>query len=189
MDKYNTVNLEEQFRGLVVLNTETVRELGVVTDVLIHPLKGTVTSIVYRKAWGKEADMKADNFVIHADSKAVIAFGLGVFDGSDNRPAADSGVRAFDQILRSDVVTEDGRMLGRVTEIYVQSNPVAIIYRVTSSIWHRYFGGGLYIAGDVVSGYSQLGSRLIVPADTRQRRAFRSLAETITSWRRGVAAV
>src|SRR5262249_16632799 len=89
------------------------------------------------------------------------------------------GVRALDEVLGSNVVTEEGALLGRISEIYIHAHKPRVIYRVTESKIQKLFGRGFFLPGDVARSYAPDGPRIIVPADTEDRYAASSLGEAL----------
>jgi sporulation protein YlmC with PRC-barrel domain len=89
------------------------------------------------------------------------------------------GVRALDEMIGSNVVTENGELLGRISEIYIRVDRPQAVYRVTESRIQKLFGGGFFLRGDATRSYARDGARMIVPADTEERYAASSLAEAL----------
>jgi hypothetical protein len=80
-------------------------------------------------------------------------------------------------MVGTNVVTEDGKLLGRVGEVHLSLETPRVTYRVAESTLQRFLGGGFYIAGDLPSAYSRDGVRMIVPPDTEERYAAESVDE------------
>ena len=89
------------------------------------------------------------------------------------------GVRAVDEMVGSNVVTEDGDFLGRISDIYIRADKTQTVYRITESRVQKFFGGGFFLPGDVTRSYAPDGARIIVPADTENRYATSSLADAL----------
>jgi sporulation protein YlmC with PRC-barrel domain len=89
------------------------------------------------------------------------------------------GARALDEMIGSNVVTENGELLGRISEIYIRVDKPQAVYRVTESRIQKLFGGGFFLPGDAARSYAQDGARMIVPADTERRYAASSLADAL----------
>lgn len=164
--------------------------LGQVSDALIHPLRGTLLGLLICNDAGIEKLLSAESFVIHDAAKAVIALDPPRAEGTEVERILNEGVRAIDELLAAEIVTQDGRLLGRINDIYLQNatlDSLPVIYHITASFWQRHItGGGSYLAGDVPSHYSHTGNRLIVPADTKHRDARRSLKDSLNSKRREI---
>lgn len=187
MKTVGAINIEKQMKGYVVLDAGTAGRLGKVSDALIHPSRGTLLGLLIGNDLGIEKVLSAESFVIHDAAKAVIALDPPRAEGTEVERILNEGVRAIDELLAAEIVTQDGRLLGRINDIYLQNATVdslPVIYHITASFWQRLTGGGTYLAGDVPSHYSHTGSRLIVPADTKQRDVRSSIKGFINLRRR-----
>jgi sporulation protein YlmC with PRC-barrel domain len=187
MNEVSAVNINTQLKGGVVIDANTARKQGNVTDVLINPDNGVVMALLFRTLSGDEHALAPEAFHIHSEANAVIAFGEPIADPAELRKMLEKGVQAQGELVDSAVVTNDGRLLGRVSGVFLQTEPMRAIYHITSSEWQRLFGGGFYLAGNAPCAYSRAGARLITPADTRQY-VFRSLAESIEALMQETAA-
>ena len=79
----------------------------------------------------------------------------------------------------SNVVTEDGDLLGRISEIFIRVDKPQAVYRITESKIQKLFGRGFFLPGNTALSYAPDGARMIVPADTEERYAASSLAEAL----------
>jgi len=187
MKEVGAVNINTQLEGAVVLDANTASKLGNVTDVLINLDKGVAMALLFRTSSGAQYALAPKDVHIHTEANAVIAFGEPVTDPAELRKMLEKGVQAQDELVDSAVVTKDGRLLGRLSGVFLQTETMRAIYHITSSEWQRLFGGGFYLAGNVPCAYSRAGARLIAPADTR-RHVFRSLAESVEAQMQEAAA-
>jgi sporulation protein YlmC with PRC-barrel domain len=187
MKEVSAVNINTQLKGAVVLDANTRHSQGNVADVLINPEQGMVMALLFRTSSGDEFALAPEDFHIHNEANAVIAFGEPVTDPAELRKMLEKGVQAQGELVDSSVVTKDGRLLGRVSGVFLQTELMRAIYHITSSAWQRRFGGGFYLAGNASCAYSRAGARLITLADTR-RHVFRSLAESVEAQMQETAA-
>jgi sporulation protein YlmC with PRC-barrel domain len=177
MNEITAIRVTKHLLGKVVLDAETAWKKGVVTDVVINPVEGTVVALLFRAPSGEELALALDGFFINGEATAVIEIGEPMTDPDVLKQAMENGARAEGELVGSDVVTKDGRLLGRVTEVLLQTNPMRVIYQIATSRWQRFFGGGIYLADGAPCAYSRVGARLIAPSDTRY--VFRSLMESV----------
>jgi uncharacterized protein YrrD len=187
MKEVGAVNINTHLMGAVVLDANTASKLGNVTDVLINPEKGVAMALLFRTLFGAQYAIAPKDVHIHNEANAVIAFGESVTDPAELRKMLEKGVQAQGELVNTEVVTKDGRLLGRVSGVFLQTEQMRAIYHITSSEWQRLFGGGFYLIGNAPCAYSRAGARLIAPADAR-RHVFRSLAESIEAQMQEVAA-
>lgn len=177
MSEIKTLNVASDLKGMTVLTADSGEKLGEVLDALIHPVEGTVLGIVLRTADGERRVIPTQNFSIGVD--AVMAVRGSVAQTNNTTGAIGGGVEAVGELVGTNVITEDGKLLGRVREVHILAGHPQAIYRVAETTLQRFFGGGFYLAGNVPRSYSTDGVRMIVPADTEERYAVSSLAEAI----------
>jgi sporulation protein YlmC with PRC-barrel domain len=182
-NKWNMLNVASDLKGRAVLKSDTGEKLGEVEDLIIHPTNGHVLGISLRSMEGASIALAAGDCIIGPDAVMVAAGAL--------RPTTDTGdalAGGVDSgtIVGATVVTEDGKLLGRVSEVHVSEKFQIAIYRVAESTLQRFFGGGFFLAGNLPLAYSLDGARLIVPSDTEDRHARPSLAEAVETSAGGV---
>ena len=171
------VNIENDLRGKAVLRSRTGEKLGEVADVIIHPTEGRLLGLAIRTPHGEDRALVARDFVIGND--AIMAAAEARMDEEGFRGMMADGVPASARLVGSNVVTEDGNMIGRVSEVYITTDTQRVIYRIAESRLKQLFGGGFYMAGDVIRALSPEGGRIIVPADTEQRYAASSIRDIL----------
>lgn len=175
MTEIREMNVDKELKGMTVLKTDTGNKMGEVNDAIVHPVEGRVLGLIIRTGEGQERAMAARDFFIGKDAVMATAGARFVEEGGDNWLAG--GVPALGEVVGTNVVTEDGKLLGRVSEVHISLEMPRVVYRVTESTLQRFLGGGFYIAGDLPSAYSRDGVRMIVPPDTEERYAAESLDE------------
>jgi uncharacterized protein YrrD len=172
-------NVEKELEGKPVLAAGTGTRVGTVSDVLLDPSSGTFAGLVFagtgtepeRVALPKDVRIGRDAIMLSPDSRFLLP--------RDHE--LDKSERALQTMVGSTVITEDGRVIGRVSEIYLSSESRDFAYRIAESGWQKLVGGGFFVAGQVPRAFSPEGSRLIVPADTSVRYAHSTLAEIFSS--------
>ena len=169
MKDVRTMNVEKQLKGMTVLRSDTGDKLGEVSDAIVHPVEGRVVGLIVRTDQGQERAIATRDFFIGKD--AVMAEAGARFIEEAASEKLEGGVPAIGEIVGTNVVTDEGKLLGRVSEVHISLEMPRAVYRVTESTLQRFLGGGFYIAGDLPSAYSRDGVRMIVPADTDERHA------------------
>ncbi len=176
------LNVAKELKGMTVLNAGSGEKLGEVTDALINltqgPTQGQMIGIALRTPEGEMRALATRDFFIGVD--AVMAAKEARFETLGQSEALTGGVPAH-ELVGANIVTEDGKLLGRISEVYISTEQSQAVYHVAESTLQRFFGGGFYIAGNVPRAYSPDGVRMIVPDDTENSRAVESLAEVIQS--------
>lgn len=140
--------------------------------------------LVVRTLEGQELALSTKDFFIGKD--AVMATDQARFIVEEAGNSLEGGFPALGEVVGTNVVTEEGKLLGRVSEVHVSLDTPRIIYRVTESTLQKFLGGGFYITGDLPSAYSRDGVRMIVPAETEDRYAVTTIEEAFGARRREV---
>ncbi len=174
-EQVGTLNVASHLKGRAVLKSDTGEKLGEVEDVIINPVAGEVLGIALRLPEGASAALAVQDFIIGPDAVMVAAGKLNPTLDTSN--ILTGGVKAS-AIIGAAVVTEDGKLLGRVNEIHIFVKRTVVVYQVAESTLQRFFGGGFFLAGHVPLAISHDGARLIVPVETESRYARTSLIET-----------
>lgn len=169
------LNVAKDLRGMSLLAADTGANLGEIRDAIIQPTEGRVIGVVVRTPDRDELRLRADDIIIGQD--AVMTSWESFERAGDRAGEMVGGVRALDEMIGSNVVTEDGALLGRISEVYIRADKPQAAYRVAESTIQKIFGGGFFLPGDAARSYAPDGARMIVPADTEERYAVSSLAE------------
>jgi sporulation protein YlmC with PRC-barrel domain len=169
------LNVAKELKGMEVLAPVTGEKLGEAMDALIHPTEGRLIGIMLSAPDGEVRTLGATDLEIR---DGTIAAAEGALLHRSMSGVTTEDVYASADVLGALVITDRGWLLGRVSEIYISVATQRAYYHVVKSEWQRIMGGGFFMAGDVPRSYFHRNSRLIVPADTQDRCATKSLAET-----------
>ncbi|MBO0857636.1 MAG: PRC-barrel domain-containing protein [Chloracidobacterium sp.] len=172
-----TLNVAKNLRGMSLLAVNTGAKLGEIRDAIIHPIEGRALGLIVRTPDNDELPLRIDDVIIGPD--AVMTSWESIAHAGDQSSAMAGGVSAIIEMIGSNVVTEDGDLLGRVSDVYIRADKPQTVYRVTESRIQNFFGGGFFLPGDMALSYSPDGARIIVPADTESRYATSSLADAL----------
>ena len=134
--------------------------LGVVTDALINLRDGRLAGLALLTQNGIERVVLAQHLQIGAERVSIIKDRT-TFTGGDD-PAVD-GILALRELWGANVVTDEGRLLGRVCQIELAPNDGRVFYEIAETpLLRRLFRKVFAIEGSVARSYSRVGSRLIV---------------------------
>lgn len=183
-----TINFDKQLKGLSVLKAETAGKQGEVADLAIDPAHGTVSGLLLTTAENEELFLPVDNGVVYKETFLLnqssvpphffTAASEALSDANESLPQM---LRVMTDLLGASVVTEKGKLLGNISEVYLDPKDWQAFYRVTSSWWQRWLGGGIYLPANLPVRWSQTAGRLIVPADAKRNRTFRSQAKNVAA--------
>lgn len=172
MNELRTLNVESDLRGMSAIESDTGNKLGEIVDALVDPLRGTLVGLSLRTTKGENLALPAQKIVIGADAIMVAR------RESHKSPVYRvAGTPAFTCLVGTNVVTENGTLIGQISDVYVAVGQREVGYHVTESALQDIFGGGFYIAGDIARAFSNDGMRMIVPADTTEHYAARSIED------------
>ena len=176
MHEKRIINVDKDLKGMSVLKVDTGRKLGEVSDAVIHPLEGKILGIMIRTPEGGDRILLSTNFLIGAD--AIMADARAKFEEIPSNKL-ERGILALGAVVGTNLVTEEGSLIGRVNEVYVSTERPYAVYRIVESTLQKFFGGGFFIPADVVRAYAADGVRMIVPADLEDRYAASALEDAM----------
>lgn len=178
MHEKSALNLTKELKGKAVLASDTAEKLGDIEDVIIHPLDGRVLGVILNAVDDGPRLLAARDFLIGKD--AVMAVSSAAVYSAESREPFAEGVNAS-ELVGASVVTEDGKLLGQISEVYVSVFRPVIAYRIAGSTLQRFFGGGFFLPGNAPRAYAPDGRRVIVPAEAEDSLAVESLTEALES--------
>lgn len=175
------INFDKQLKGLSVLKAETAWKQGEIADVAIDPAHGTVSGLLLTTPENEELFLPVsdgivykETFLLNQSSVPRHLLPLASEESSDAHECLPPMLRVMTDLLGASIVTEKGKLLGNITEVYLDPRDWQAFYRVTSSWWQRWLGKGIYLPANLPTRWSQTTGRLIVPADAKQHRTVRS---------------
>lgn len=171
--KSGPVNFETELKGMSVLDIATGEKIGSVSDIIINPTEGKVLGLAIIRSDKEVRAVSADQIQIGADAVMMADRAMEALDYSGRFAQA---VPARD-LLGSNVVTQDGRLVGSIRSIHLAPVELNLYYRVAASTLQSVFGRGFYISGDLPTAFSRDGKRMIVPPDVETTHARKSLSE------------
>lgn len=175
------LNLCTQLKGMIVLASETPRLRGRVTDAIIHLRSGKVIGLLCADETGQEEVLETERVRLSQDSNALIAVSVPSPEKAAVRNAIEGGVRGCAGLTGSEVVTEEGELIGRICEIHVLTESALVIYEIRKTFWQRLFGHRLYLPGRAATAWLSNAARLIVPASAGKRFVLSSLSQAVTA--------
>lgn len=154
--------------GRTVLSRATANKLGQIRDLIIDPAKGELVGLVVQMP---------DESLRCVDYHEVYSFGPdAVMINSDESAilAQDSPLKALPlakhNLIGVNVVTESGRLLGQVANVYIHlAETLVLIYEVRSSILDKLLGHALYFPASQGRAISVDFSRIVVMDDTAEK--------------------
>lgn len=178
MQQEQTINIADQLRGMPVREEGTEQMLGRLADIVIHPTEGTMLGLILQTVGGNSLSLATSHLCI--DTADINTASITIRDSDRLNTPLSGGVRVWGELIGACVVTEEGLLLGHVREIHLWSERqryFSVVYRVSGTLLQRLFAQSFFLPGHIVQAYSRAGTRLIVPARTKELYALTSLAE------------
>jgi uncharacterized protein YrrD len=164
--------------GRPVLSLGSANKLGQVHDLIVHPTNGEMVGLSVQIS--DQSHFLVDKTEIHSIGPDAV-----MVEGDQSLvPPDQSQLKAFpfakNGLVGVKVITEEGKLLGEIANVYVHLDAVKsiFIYEVRSSILDKLLGHALYFPASFGCAFADDASRLVVANDTE--RADRKL-ETIAS--------
>jgi sporulation protein YlmC with PRC-barrel domain len=186
MPEERVLNVDKDLRGMSVLKADDGVKMGEVSDAVIHPDEGKMLGIIVRTPRGEERILLSSYFFIGIGVNAVMADAKARFEeiSSDRLKRC---VPALGAIVGTNLVTEKGRLIGRVNAVHISTIRPYVIYHIVESTIQRFLGGGFFIPADVVYAYSPDGVRMMVPADLEEHYGFSLADDAMAMWEKTVS--
>jgi len=154
--------------GRTVLSVETANKLGQVHDLIVHPTKGEMVGLSVQLS--DQSHFLVNNEEIHSIGPDAVMVQT---DQSLVSPEQ-SSLRAFpfakNNLIGVKVITEDGKLLGEIANIYVHLEETTsfFIYEVRSSILDKLLRHALYFPASFGCAFADDSTRLVVSNDTER---------------------
>jgi len=155
--------------GMSVLSRASGNKLGAVRDLFVDQASGILNGLT----------VAAEQGVAALPYEEVYSFGRDAIMANDDdslRPADEAWLadrpHAREHLFGISVITESGRMLGSIANVFVTlSPPPFVIYEVRESILDKLLGRQLYILPSGGHTLSNDGQRLVVPEEVAETAA------------------
>lgn len=154
--------------GRAVLSRATANKLGHIQDLLVDVTKGELAGIVVRMPdeslrlvdYNEIFNIGPDALMIKADESAV--------------PAQDSPLKVLPlakyNLARAKVVTEGGKLVGQIANIYIRmAETLLLVYEVRSSILDKLLGHALFFPASQGRAISADFARIVVAEETAEQ--------------------
>lgn len=180
MSDTTIISFDKQCKGLPVRNAETAWKVGTVADLVIDPTQGIVDGLLLMTSEQDEVFLPVREGVVFKETFLLNRSSIprdpptlpkeGV-PGNGDLPER---LYASKDLLGASVVTEQGQLLGNISEVCFDPIDWQVIYRVTNSWWERWRGSGVYIPASSTVRWSQTTGRLVVAAGAKAPHSIRS---------------
>jgi sporulation protein YlmC with PRC-barrel domain len=182
------ISFDKHFKGLTVMNAETAWKVGTVADLAIDPTHGVVSGLLLTTSEQKEQFLPVRDGLIFKESFLLNRSSIPRDSPASTREQANAAnedlpeiLRATSDLLGASVVTEQGQLLGNISEVYLDPADWQVFYRVTASWWQRWWGSGIYLPARATVRWSQTTSRLVVATGAEERRPISSPTKRVTA--------
>jgi uncharacterized protein YrrD len=165
MTANSTIRSIDFLIGMIVLARETANKLGQINDLIVDLAKGELRGLSVQMP---------DQSLRLIDYQEIYSFGPdAVMVNSDSSavPVGASALKAAPlakhTLMGANVVTEGGKLLGHIANIYIHlAQESLLFYEVRSSLLDKLLGHTLYFPAPWAIALSEDGTRLVVADDT-----------------------
>lgn len=175
------ISFDKQLKGLPVMNAETAWKVGTVTDLAIDPAQGMVSGLLLLSPEEQEVFLPVREGVIFQGfyllNRSATPHKLPATTNEEANATTEElpeVLRARTDLLGASVVTEQGKLLGNISEVRLDPSDWRVIYRVTDSWWQRWLGQGVDVPASRAVRWSKTTGRLVVTDEQKERHAARS---------------
>jgi sporulation protein YlmC with PRC-barrel domain len=171
MKRVSILNTMSQLKKMPVVLPETGGTVGQISDVVIHPIEGTVLGLIVKSTEGATCAVAANDFFIFNRNNVVVVLESALSGNTVAREKIADGISACREAIGARIVTEKGKYLGYVSDVLITEEQLLAVYQILESHWQKYLGRGFYISADLPYAWSHDGTRFIVREDevTRHR--------------------
>jgi uncharacterized protein YrrD len=152
--------------GRSVLSLDSANKLGEVYDIVVHPTAGDLIGLCVQIP--DQSLLLVEQEEIHSiGPDAVMVQSDQSLEPLDQSPLKSLPL-AKNGLIGVEVVTEDGKSLGEIANIYfhLENTSGFFIYEVRSSILDKILGHSLYFPASFGRAFADDGTRLVVSNDT-----------------------
>jgi sporulation protein YlmC with PRC-barrel domain len=158
MDETRMLKAASELCGRQVRVAGSFETTGVLADLLVHPTEGRILGFVLRTQTGAKRRLAASRLSI---GEQLVASTEGWLDDA-NADSLAHGVGACGELPGAEVVTDDGQLFGRVTDVHVSVPDGEVFYAVSRSGFFKLFAETFQLPGDLPHAYSSPSKRLFL---------------------------
>ena len=144
-----------ELRGLPVIDSQSARRIGIVTDLHVDPAGGRLAALDLQVSGTDSMERIPAERVRRLGHNAVMLKGGYISDNA--APAAiDKDWLDLDVLVGLEVLADTGDRVGHLADIYLDQDSLRVeAYKLAVPVLERWFGGGNRIAPDVVIACSR----------------------------------
>jgi uncharacterized protein YrrD len=144
-----------ELRGLPVIDSQSARRIGIVSDVHVDPSAGRLVALDLQVSGTDAMERIPAERVRRLGHNAVMLKGGYISDNAApptmNQDWLDLGV-----LVGLEVLADTGDRVGHLADVYLDQDSLSVeAYKLAVPVMERWFGGGNRIAPDVVKACSR----------------------------------
>lgn len=156
--------------GKTVLSRSTGNKLGEVYDLYIDPIEGLLIGVTIKAVDGVMGGLEYKDIFSFGQDAVMAEKDEAIMPLQDNW--LESHSHAKKHLIGVKIVTESGKLLGNVSDIYVQlKSPPYVIYEVRESVFDKLLGRSFFMYASAGSALSNNAERIVVPNTTAANAA------------------
>jgi sporulation protein YlmC with PRC-barrel domain len=179
--KANLKNARHLLQQEIVLIEDEAHTIGTVTDIFLHPARGTLGGVTLRLADSTTPVQVAVQYLLFMEMPFANERAAALTNAFTR--VADFGAEAIpmQDFLGAEIVTDEGQFGGQVQEVYFDEESLQTIYHIKRPGWRGFLGGKYFIAGSDGDFYSKRYQRLILPSATPHFKSLSAAADRLLS--------
>lgn len=166
--KPNLKNARHLIAREIVLIEDAVHTLEVITQVYLRPSQGDLVGFALHAANKSVSKLIAIRYLLFTETPFANEQATALTDSFGEVEEFEEGVTTYQDFLGADVVTEAGKLCGRIEEVYFEEESMQTIYKVKRPGLKGVFGRKFYLVGKDCAFYSHRYRRLIPSAEAVQ---------------------
>lgn len=143
-----------------VINSNSTDKLGKISDLIVEPTLGILSGLTIKSINGQDFSFDWQSIVLDEDEVYV----QNDFINQANHTGQSGSVKVFGELAGASIVTEQGKLIGHVRDLFFQLDDLKIFYKISIPGWRQMLRHEYFLEGNLPYAYSRICNRLIVPA-------------------------
>lgn len=170
-------NMRHLLQQKIILMDETTRQVGEVSQFYLHPTKGILLGVAIRLETDPTPLLVALRYLLCSDLQPETEQVAVLTDSFSMVEEFEAGVTTYQDFLGAEIVTDEGRLCGRIKEVYFREDNLQTIYQVKRPGLFGFLRPSYFVLGSEGDYYSHRRRRLILPHGMPQFDSLAGMAE------------
>lgn len=158
-------NMRHLLQRKIILINEMTAQSGVVSQVYLHPTKGTLLGLAVCLETARTPLFVVVRYLLCSELQPETTQSAVLTDSYSVVEEFDEGVTTYQDFLGAEVVTEEGMLCGQVKEVYFREDNLQTVYQVKRPGLQGIVRPSSFVQGREGKYYSYRQRRLVVSPD------------------------